>query len=109
MSSFKTVADESQHITNPRVRDYLHRKKLEEKRKVQQLAKNGTLESYKRDVMLCAGLYDKVYSPVRTQDFCNSEWDEETKRYRYYKQVPIEVTEEEFAEIEKYSAISKPI
>ena len=94
---------------DPRVQDYLHRKKLEAKRKMQQQASTASFESYKRDVMLCAGLYDKVYSDVKTQDFCNSEWDEAAKRYRYYKQVPIEVTEEEFAEIEKYSVISKPL
>ena len=109
MSNFKTDSDESVHVTDPRVQDYLHRKRLEEKRKVQQLLENGTLESYKRDVMLCAGLYDKIYSPIRTQDYCNSEWDEETGQFRYYKQVPIAVTDEEFAEIEKYSAISKPV
>ena len=94
---------------DPRVQDYLHRKKLEAKQKAQQQTLADSFESYKRDVMLCAGLYDKVYSDVKTQDFCNCEWDETAKRYRYYQQVPIEVTEEEFAEIERYSAISKPL
>ena len=94
---------------DPRVQDYLHKKRLEEKRKETFPLKTVALDTYKRDVLLCAGLYNKVYSDVKTQEYCHSEWNPQTQSYLYYKQVPIAVTEEEFAEIEKYSVISKPL
>ena len=94
---------------DPRVQDYLHKKRLEEKRKRNAPTVVKDLDAYKRDVLLCAGLYDKVYSEVKTEEYCHSEWNPQTQSYLYYKQVPIEVTQEEFAEIEKYSVISKPL
>ena len=94
---------------NPRVQYYLQQKRLEEKSKGEPQIATGVLDTYKRDVLLCAGLYDKVYSGVKTEEYCHSEWNSVTHSYVFYKQVPIEVTDEEFAEIEKYSVISKPL
>ena len=94
---------------DPRVQDYLHKKRLEEKRKRKNSTATVALDTYKRDVLLCAGLYDKIYSNEKTEEYCHSEWNPQTQSYVFYKQVPIEVTEEEFAEIEKYSVISKPL
>ena len=54
--------------------------------------------------LLELGLYDKVYSPTNTYDeeYYMYEWDTEEGIARYYKLVPIEVTDEEYQEVKKY-------
>ena len=51
-----------------------------------------------------AGLYEKVYSPNNTySDVYNESEYGENNVLIYFRKVPIEVTDEEFAEIKRYS------
>lgn len=92
---------------DPRVQQYLRKKEIEAKKKQEKRqASIQQWNAYKRDVLICAGLYDKVYSETMDEEYCHSEWDPQSESFLYFKQVPITVTEEEFEEIRKYSAIS---
>ena len=52
-------------------------------------------------------LYEKVYSPddVHDEEYSWIEWDSEKSKNKYYKKVPILVTDEECEELKKYSSI----
>lgn len=90
------------------VKEFLEKKKAEEE------AEKVRKEAYKLDkqikhkekVLKNLGLYEKIYADESLKDsndeFPYYEWDKETKRAVYYKIVPIEVSDEDFAEIEKY-------
>ena len=51
------------------------------------------------------GLFEKVYSPENkySEEFNCYDWDKNNSKYEYYKKVPIEITDEEYEEIKKYS------
>ena len=68
-------------------------------------AENKHYEDVKRKTLIDLGLYEKVYSPDNkcSVEFCLSEWDEENYVSKYYKKVPIEITDEEYREVEKYA------
>lgn len=62
-------------------------------------------EKTKNETLLELGLYEKVYSDF--DHYSNSypyvDWDDINKKDRYYKKVPIAVTDEEYKEIQKYT------
>lgn len=62
-------------------------------------------EKTKQKTLLDLGLYEKIYSPDNkySEEFCLSEWDRITQASKYYKKVPIEITDEEYQEVKKYS------
>lgn len=50
-----------------------------------------------------AGLYDRVYSPdnILSDEYPETEWDDEIYVNRFYKAVPIDITDEEYEEFRK--------
>lgn len=80
---------------NERVEKYLSFKK-EEARKAQ--------AAYRDKVLVAAGLYEREYVPKQEGD---DNWDEsltwDPQAQQYYKKVGIQVTDEEFAQIEAYT------
>lgn len=63
----------------------------------------------KNDFLLREGLYTKTYSDKAeySPDYPYSEFDENTQQQRYYQKEPIEVTDEEYDELKKYSSARK--
>ncbi len=63
----------------------------------------------KNDLLIALGLYEKEYSPTNTgtAEYSLYEWNNTEKKTYYYKQVPIEVTDEEFKEIKYWRNIAK--
>ncbi|MBQ6819496.1 MAG: hypothetical protein IJP35_07825 [Clostridia bacterium] len=62
--------------------------------------------AYQQDVLLLAGLFDKIYHSQHTGEFCYVESDPKSGMIRYYKRQAIAVTEEEFRLIQQYSPIA---
>ncbi len=62
-------------------------------------------EETKQKTLLDLGLYEKIYSPDNkySEEFYLAEWDSTTQASKYYKKVPIEITDEEYQEVKKYS------
>ena len=85
---------------NERVENYLKSKKEAEQKKQ---------AAYREKVLLAADLYKREYLEKEPDDV---EWDDnliwDSERQQYYKKVAIQVTDEEFAEIEKYSTEKAP-
>lgn len=81
---------------NEKLKEFFEVKKQEELKK-QEEAKEKTL--------IDLGLFEKVYSPDSepSDEFPCYEWDSANSTYKYFKEVPIEVTDEEYEEIKKYS------
>ncbi len=61
---------------------------------------------FRKETLLDLGLYEKEYSPDNTfsSDYPYSEWDNESASSKYFNKIPVEVTDEEYAEITKYSS-----
>lgn len=61
------------------------------------------LEEEKRKNLIKLGLYDKIYAPdnIRTDEYPLSEWDNTGLIRKYYKEVPFEVTDEEYQQIQQ--------
>lgn len=80
---------------NEKLEKFLAKKKEAELEKV---------NKEKNDMLLEMGLYDKVYSPdnAYNNEYDMYEWDNENNMQKYYKIVPIEITDEEYQEIKKY-------
>ena len=80
---------------NERVEKYLNFQK-EQARKDQ--------AAYRDKVLVAAGLYERQYVPKEESE---NTWDDsliwDSQAQQYYKKVGIEVTDEEFCEIEKYT------
>ena len=76
---------------NDMVQTYLNEKKAEEIKK-------------KNELLISLGLYEKEYSEtnVYSKEYSNAEYDETADQWRYYKAIPVEVTDEEYSEILKY-------
>ena len=83
---------------NERLRRYVVNKAQEEKKKEQ---------AYRQKILLEEGLFEKEFPLNDNQLDYNvyTEWDAEARRY--YRPVPIDVSDEEFAQIEKYCANRK--
>lgn len=81
---------------NEKVKEFLDAKKEAEKKKY---------EEDKQKTLIELGLFEKVYSPNNeySEEFCFSEWDSSNLTSKYYKKVPIEITDEEYQEVKKYS------
>ncbi len=81
---------------NEKLKEFLDAKKVAEKKKYEE-------EKQKTEIEL--GLYEKVYSPDNNYggEFSSSEWDNATSTYKFYKKVPVEITDEEYQEVKKYS------
>ena len=49
-------------------------------------------------------MYEKIYSPNNkySEEFSIIEWDSNNRINKYYKKVPIEITEEEYQEVKQY-------
>ncbi len=64
-------------------------------------------EKQKEETLISLGLYEKVYSPDGqcTNEYSFSEWDENGGKFRYYKKVPFNSSDEEFEEIKKVCKI----
>lgn len=83
---------------NQRVQEFINQQKI-------QAEYNMNMEKAK--VLNDLGLYDKKYSenPAWSEEYPEYEYDQETKEGRYFKKIPINVTDGEYAEILKYSNI----
>lgn len=88
---------------NEQVQAYLQQKQEEERKRQ---------EAYRREVLVNAGLVTRNYyegeQPQDDETFYDKYpyWDEE--RGKYYNAVPLEVTDEEFAQIEKVAGTRMP-
>ena len=62
-------------------------------------------EESKQKALIDLGLFEKVYSPDNkySNEFFLSEWDSTNQITKYYKKVAIEITDEEYQEVKKYS------
>lgn len=80
---------------NQRVQEFINQQKI-------QAEYNKNMEKAK--VLNDLGLYDKEYSenPAWSEEYPDYEYDQETKEGRYFKKIPINVTDEEYEEILKY-------
>ncbi len=83
---------------NQRVQEFINQQKI-------QVENNKNMEKAK--VLNDLGLYDKEYSenPAWSEEYPEYEYDKATQQGKYFKKVPISVTDEEYAEILKYSNI----
>ena len=81
---------------NEKLKKYLDEKKDEEL---------SLVNAEKKRKLIGLGLYDKVYSPDNkySDEYHFEEWDKETSQTKYYKKAPIEITDEEFELLKKYS------
>ena len=72
---------------------------------VKKLLERIDYEEEKEKTLIEFGLYEKVYSPDNTysEEFSSSEWNSVDLTTKYFKKVPIEVTDEEYEEVRKYS------
>ena len=64
----------------------------------------------KRKFLLNNELYEKVYydGDGDIADFPFSEWDSDLSAQRHYKRIPLEVSDEEYEEMKKYTPKSNP-
>lgn len=65
--------------------------------------KQKAILSQKNETLFRLGIYEKEYSDTCTGEYNHTEWDKSLNRIRYYKIIPIEVTDEEYKEILKYA------
>lgn len=81
---------------NEKLKRFLDIKKEEERKKY---------EDEKEKILIELGLYEKVYSPDNSynEEYYFSEWDSANSISKYYKKVPVEITNEEYLEVKKYS------
>ena len=66
-------------------------------------------ENQKNDFLISIGLCEKIYSPdnKKSIEYNYEEWDSNNQISRYYKIIPIEVSDEEFDEIKKAYEFAK--
>lgn len=83
---------------NQRVQEFINQQKI-------QAEYNMNMEKAK--VLNDLGLYDKEYSenPAWSEEYPDYEYDQVTQQGKYFRKIPISVTDEEYAEILKYSNI----
>ena len=81
---------------NEKLKEFLDAKKDAEKK---------AYEENKNKTLIELGLFEKVYSEKEecSTDFPYYEWDSVNSKSKWYKKVPIEITEEEYLEVKKYS------
>lgn len=85
---------------NEKVESFLNKKRAEEQEKY---------AKQKQKLLIDLGLFDKEYSTSTSYsaEYPYAEWDNQAQpgKCKYYKQVPIDVSDEEYEEIKKYSNI----
>ena len=81
---------------NEKLKNFLETQKENEKKRN---------DEKKKKSLLALGLYEKVYSPDNnySEEFNLYEYDNANSSKKYYKIVPIEITDEEYQEVKKYS------
>ena len=81
---------------NQRVQEFINQQKI-------QAEYNMNMEKAK--VLNDLGLYDKEYSenPAWSEKYPEYEYDQVTQQGKYFRKIPISVTDEEYAEILKYA------
>lgn len=81
---------------NDKVKEFLNSKKEAEQKKY---------EEEKQKTLIELGLFEKVYSPNDnySEEYSSYEWDSANSTNKYYKKVTIEITDEEYQEVKKYS------
>ena len=77
---------------------------------VEEFLKKQAKESEKKKKALLddLGLYEKEYSPDNKQsaEYPESEWDDNNST-RYFKKVPIDISDKEFSEVLKYQCLTQ--
>ncbi|MBO5007999.1 MAG: APC family permease [Clostridia bacterium] len=58
----------------------------------------------KNELLMSLNLYEKVYAPddCHSEEYSYSEWDSATSKNKFYKPVPIDITDEEYKELLKH-------
>ena len=94
---------------NEKVKEFLDAKKEEELKKQEEL--NKKQEEAKRITLIGLGLFEKEYSPDNkySEEFCCSDWDSNATTNKFYKKVPVEITDEEYEEVKKYTEIPSTV
>ena len=85
---------------NEILKEFLDTKKAEEKKKY---------EEEKQKTLIELGIYEKEYSPDNSSHngkFPHFEWDNTTQTAKYYKIIPIKITDEEYEDVKKYIVLS---
>lgn len=84
---------------NQRVQEFINQQKIQDEY-------NMNMEKAK--VLNGLGLYDKEYSVnlAWSEKYPEYEYDQVTQQGKYFRKIPISVTDEEYAEILKYSNIA---
>lgn len=82
---------------NQRVQEFINQQKIQDEY-------NKNMEKAK--VLTDLGLYDKEYSenPAWSEKYPEYEYDQVTQQGKYFRKIPISVTDEEYAEILKYAS-----
>jgi len=77
------------------VQEYLNKKSNE---------KSELALKKRNDLLLELGLFEKEYSDKNeySTEFPESEWDNQANTSKYYRKVPVQVSDEEYSEILKY-------
>lgn len=81
---------------NEKLKEFLDAKKEAEQKKY---------EEEKQKTLIELGLFEKVYSPDDnySEEYSCCEWDSANSTNKYYKKVTVEITDEEYQEVKKYS------
>ena len=66
-------------------------------------------ESETAKTLIELGIFEKEYSPSQEYNdkYPLSEYDYEKQVYKYYRHVPVEISDEDYEELKKYTGISK--
>lgn len=88
---------------NEILKAFFKEKEEEELQKRKELIKEQ--EEVKSRILIELGLYEKVYAPdnVENNEYNCYEYDYLNQMSRYFKKVPIEITDEEYEQIKKYT------
>ncbi len=82
-------------------------KKVREFLETKKQAERELYDEKKREILIELGLYEKDYTDEDgySDEYPCGEYDQEIGVYRYYKKIPVPVSDEEFEEIKKCSKI----
>ena len=69
--------------------------------------KRDSLDKEKNEFLLSSGLCEKEYSEKDTWDeeYRHIEWDEKEQKRKYYKNIPIEITDSEYQQLKELCEI----
>ena len=90
---------------DPRVQEFIEKKLKEQQAQADTMSQKQTafMQAKKEKVLLDAGLYEKEYSPNTyvSNEYPHTEFDQEQRKYVYFKKRPIEISDEDYAEMLK--------